>query len=67
MQQMGIAAIYAKPQLSQASAGHTIYPYVLRGVKIARVNHVWSTDITYLTFPLCCFDHIACWLPRNTP
>jgi putative transposase len=27
MQQMGIAAIYAKPKLSQASAGHTIYPY----------------------------------------
>jgi putative transposase len=48
MQQMGIAAIYAKPQLSQASAGHTIYPYLLRGVKIARVNHVWSTDITYI-------------------
>jgi hypothetical protein len=21
----------------------------------------------YLTFPLCCFDHISCWLPRNTP
>jgi len=20
----------------------------------------------YLTFPLCCFDHISCWLPRNT-
>lgn len=48
MQQMGIAALYAKPKLSQASAGHTIYPYLLRGVKIARVNHVWSTDITYI-------------------
>ena len=48
MQQMGIVAIYAKPKLSQASAGHTIYPYLLRGVKIARVNQVWSTDITYI-------------------
>lgn len=46
MQQMGIAAIYAKPKLSQATAGHTMYPYLLRGVKVARVNHVWSTDIT---------------------
>jgi putative transposase len=46
MQQMGIAALYAKPKLSQASAGHTIYPYLLRGVKIARVNHVWSSDST---------------------
>ena len=46
MQQMGIAAIYAKPKLSQATAGHTIYPYLLRGVKVTRVHHVWSTDIT---------------------
>jgi putative transposase len=46
MQQMGIEAIYAKPKLSQATAGHTIYPYLLRGVKVARVHHVWSTDIT---------------------
>ena len=21
----------------------------------------------FLTFPLCCFDQISCWLPRNTP
>jgi putative transposase len=48
MQQMGIAAIYTKPQLSQAAEGHAIYPYLLRGVKIERVNHVWSTDITYI-------------------
>jgi putative transposase len=48
MRQMGIAAIYAKPKLSQATAGHTIYPYLLRGVKVTRVNHVWSTDITYI-------------------
>jgi hypothetical protein len=20
-----------------------------------------------LTFPLCCFDQISCWYPRNTP
>ena len=19
-----------------------------------------------LTFPLCCFDHISCWLPKDT-
>lgn len=48
MQQMGIAAIYAKPKLSQATAGHTIYPYWLRGGKVARVNQVWSPDITYI-------------------
>jgi putative transposase len=48
MHQLGIAAIYTKPKLSQATAGHTIYPYLLRGVKVQRVNHVWSTDITYI-------------------
>jgi len=48
MQQMGIEAIYTKPQLSQPLAGRTIYPYLLRGVKIERVNQVWSADITYI-------------------
>lgn len=48
MQQMGIEAIYTKPQLSRAAEGHAIYPYLLRGVQIERVNHVWSTDITYI-------------------
>jgi putative transposase len=45
---MGLAAIYPKPRLSQQAAGHRIYPYLLRGVKIERVNQVWSTDITYI-------------------
>jgi len=46
LRQLGIAAIYAKPTLSQATVWHTIDPYLLRGVKVARVHHVWSTDIT---------------------
>ena len=46
MRQMGMEAIYTKPQLSQPGVGHKIYPYLLRGVKIERVNHVWSADIT---------------------
>lgn len=45
---MGLEAIYTKPRLSQASPGHQIYPYLLRGVKVTRVNQVWSTDITYI-------------------
>ena len=45
---MGLEAIYQKPRLSAATPGHRIYPYLLRGVKIARVNQVWSTDITYI-------------------
>jgi putative transposase len=45
---MGLVAIYPKPKLSAAAAGHRIYPYLLRNVRIERVNQVWSTDITYV-------------------
>ena len=45
---LGLAAIYPQPHLSTAEAGHRIYPYLLKGVKIERVNQVWSTDITYV-------------------
>jgi putative transposase len=45
---MGLEAIYPKPRLSIATPGHQIYPYLLRGVAIDRVNKVWSTDITYV-------------------
>jgi putative transposase len=48
MRQMGLAAIYPKPRLSQPAEGHVIYPYLLRGVRITRVNQVWSADITYI-------------------
>jgi putative transposase len=45
---MGIEAVYPKPKLSQPGEGHRIYPYLLRGAKVKRVNQVWSTDITYI-------------------
>ena len=45
---MGLAAIYAKPRLSQPAPGHRIYPYLLRNVPVTRVDQVWSTDITYI-------------------
>lgn len=48
MQMMGLEAIYPKPRLSQPGPGHKIYPYLLKGVPITRVNQVWSTDITYI-------------------
>ncbi len=48
MEMMGIEAVYPKPGLSQPGEGHKIYPYLLRGVAVDRVNQVWSTDITYI-------------------
>jgi putative transposase len=48
LRQMGLEAIYPKPRLSQPAAGHVIYPYLLRGITVNRVNQVWSADITYV-------------------
>ena len=48
MDVMGIEAVYPKPKLSQPGEGHRIYPYLLRGTTVERVNQVWSTDITYI-------------------
>jgi putative transposase len=44
----GLEAIYPKPRTSQRAPEHRVYPYVLRGLSIRRVKHVWSTDITYM-------------------
>ena len=52
MRRMGIEALYRKPNTSKKHPGHTVYPYLLRGMKIARANHVWATDITYI--PMAC-------------
>ncbi len=46
--ELGIIAIYPKPNLSKASKEHKKYPYLLKDVEIARVNQVWSVDITYV-------------------
>jgi putative transposase len=48
MRVMGLEAIYPKPKLSVAGQGHKVFPYLLRDVKIERVDQVWSTDITYV-------------------
>ncbi len=48
MRQMGIEALYRKPDTSRRHPGHTVYPYLLRGLKIDRPNPVWAMDITYI-------------------
>ncbi len=45
---MAIEAIYPKINLSKRNQGHKIYPYLLKGVEITKINQVWSTDITYI-------------------
>lgn len=45
---MAIETVYPKMNLSKRNQAHKIYPYLLRGVEITKVNQVWSTDITYI-------------------
>jgi putative transposase len=48
MRVMGLHAIYRKPNTSKPNPEHKIYPYLLRNLKIAKANHVWCADITYI-------------------
>ena len=48
MQRMGIEALYRRPRTTKPEPGHKIYPYLLRGIEIARPNQVWAMDITYI-------------------
>ena len=45
---MGLEAVYPKKNLSQTHPEHKVYPYLLRNVRAAYPNHIWSTDITYV-------------------
>ncbi len=48
MKRMGIEALYRKPGTSKKHPGHTVYPYLLRNLKIERSNQVWALDTTYI-------------------
>jgi putative transposase len=48
MRLMGIQSVAPKPNTSLRRKGHKIYPYLLAGLDINRINQVWSTDITYI-------------------
>jgi hypothetical protein len=43
-----LAAIYQRPNMSKPAAAHKIYPYLLRGLAIERVDQVWCSDVTYI-------------------
>lgn len=48
MRLMRIRSVLPKPNLSKPNKAHQVYPYLLRGVRVERVNQVWATDITYI-------------------
>jgi putative transposase len=48
MRLMGLVAIYQRPNTSKAAVAHKVYPYLLGGIAIERVNQVWCSDVTYI-------------------
>jgi len=48
MRRMGLEAIYPKPWLSSPGPDHKIYPYLLKGVRVQKPDHVWCADISYI-------------------
>ena len=48
MREMGIEAVYPRPNLSKSDKLNPIYPYLLNDVEIVQPNQVWSIDITYI-------------------
>ena len=48
MEEMGIYAVYPKPNLSKGSKEHKKHPYLLRNMLIFLPNQVWAIDITYI-------------------
>lgn len=48
MAEMNLEAIYPRPKTTIRDKSHAVYPYLLRGMKITRINQVWGVDITYI-------------------
>lgn len=45
---MDLRVIYPRRSTSKPDKGHKKYPYLLRNLKIERLNQVWATDITWI-------------------
>ena len=71
---MGLEAIY--PNTSKPAPGHRIFPYLLKGVEVNRVDQVWAADITYIPmakgflYLVAIMDwhsrHVLAWKLSNT-
>jgi len=48
MRLMGLESTAPKPNTSKPALEHAVYPYLLRNLKVFRINQVWAADITYI-------------------
>lgn len=48
MRLMDLESVAPKPKTSKPAPEHEVFPYLLRNLKITRVNQVWAADITYI-------------------
>jgi putative transposase len=48
LRDMGLTAVFPKPNLSKPHPENRIYPYLLRDLDVMRSNQVWCADITYV-------------------
>jgi putative transposase len=48
MRVMGLQSIAPRRRTSVPGAGHKVYPYLLRGLRIDSPDQVWASDITYI-------------------
>ena len=48
MRLMGLESTAPKPNTSKPAPEHPVFPYLLRNLKVCRVNQVWAADITYI-------------------
>src|SRR5437868_14116137 len=47
MRMTGLVAVYQRPNTSKSATAHKVYPYLLGGLSIERVNQAWCSDITH--------------------
>ncbi len=48
MEVMGWQTLYRYKNTSEPDKQHRLYPYMLKGLRMERPNHVWAMDITYV-------------------
>src|SRR3989440_1594086 len=48
MRQLGLAAIYPRPNTSKPATAHKIYPYLLRRLAVERGKQGWGFDVTLI-------------------